>query len=296
MLTHVPVLFPTILQFLQLRPNDNVVDATLGGGGHARGLLEAIAPNGKLLGIEADGRTLKQTAADFRSFGSRFIPVHGNFRNLQRHLETYGFSPVQGILLDLGLSSIALNDRERGFSFQVDGPLDMRFDPDHEQLTAGQIVTRWSRSQLAQIFSDYGQEPLAEKIAEHIVAVRRTQPIATTQALAEAVTEVKRRRGRIHPVTQVFQALRIAVNDELGALRDVMPQGLQALEPGRRMAIITFHSLEDRLVKRWSHQAAEAGQLILVNKHVVVPSRVEQRLNPRSRSAKLRVVEKLSTS
>ena len=293
MLTHVPVLFSDILQLLQLQPNDNVIDATLGGGGHARGLLEATAPNGRLLGIEADLRTLEETKASLTEYGSRFIPVHGNFRHLTQHVQANNLTAVQGILLDLGVSSMTLGDASRGFSFQTDGPLDMRFDAASQTQTAADIINLFASTELAKIFSDYGQEPLAGKIADHLVSARKIKPITTTLQLADAVSQVKHRRGRIHPATQVFQALRIAVNDELGALQEVLPQTLTLLASGKRLAVITFHSLEDRIVKQWSHDEAKAGRLRLINKHVIVAGRSEQLDNPRSRSAKLRIMEKI---
>lgn len=294
MLTHIPVLFRDVLRLLQLTTNDNVIDATVGGGGHARGLLEAIAPNGRLLGIDGDDRTLAQTVTELQTFGSRFIPVHGNFRHLQAHAVAHHFGSVHAVLFDLGLSSIALEDAARGFSFQQPGPLDMRFDRTAQTLTAAAIVNSWAGPQLMKIFREYGQEPLAEKIAGHLVIVRRKQRLMTTTGLANAVEAVKPRRGRRHPATQVFQALRIAVNDEFGALREALPQALTLLELNHCLAVITFHSLEDRIVKEWSKAEAKAGRLILVNKHVIVPSREEQKNNPRSRSAKLRVMKKIA--
>lgn len=294
MLTHVPVLFSDILPLLQLQPNDRVIDATLGGGGHARGLLEAIAPAGRLLGLEADARTLAETQAAMSEYGPRFIPVHGNFRSLAAHAEAHQFVPVQAILLDLGLSSIALADAQRGFSFQADGPLDMRLDPESQTLTAQTIVQTWTEARLAEIFSAYGEEPRANKIAQHLVSVRQRQPLTSTTQLAELIAQVKHRRGRTHPATQVFQALRIAVNDEFGALRAVLPQALTILEPQHRLAVITFHSLEDRIVKQWAKAMAAEQRIRLVNKHVIVAGQPERRDNPRARSAKLRIVEKIS--
>ncbi|MBI3573260.1 MAG: 16S rRNA (cytosine(1402)-N(4))-methyltransferase RsmH [Candidatus Kerfeldbacteria bacterium] len=289
---HVPVLFSDVLQHLQLKPNDNAIDATLGGGGHTRGLLEATAPNGRVLGLEADPRTLEQTKLGLLTFGSRFVPVHGNFSDLELLATRQGFDQVDAILFDLGLSSIALDDASRGFSFQRPGPLDMRFDPTTDGLTAADLISTASTEKLIRLFETLGQESRARSIATAIVQRRQQKPIETTTDLADLVERVKPRRSRIHPATKVFQALRMAVNDELGVVERALPQALQLLRPGGRLAVITFHSGEDRLVKTWSHQAAKVGQLKLMNKHVIVPTRAEQKSNPRTRSAKLRVIEK----
>lgn len=286
---HTPVLFSDVLQQLHLHSNDDVIDATLGGGGHARGLLEAIGPQGRLLGLEADPRTLAGTQQEFLSYGQRAVLVNANFRTLASVAQEQGFSAVHAVLFDLGASSMTFEDASRGFSFQQDGPLDMRFDPVHQSLTAADIINTWSTNDLASLFRESGEERRADQIARHI-AQRR--PFNRTVELAEAIAQVKHRRGRVHPATQVFQALRVAVNDELGALTDALPQALDVLTSGGRMAVITFHSIEDRLVKRWMKAAAADGRLELVTKHVMVPSRSEQLANPRSRSAKLRIVQK----
>lgn len=286
---HVPVLLSAVLDGLHLQPNQTVIDATLGGGGHTRELLQAIAPDGRLLGIEADERTLHDTLQDLTPYGSRFIAAHGNFRELQRIANDHGLTSVDAILFDLGLSSIGLDDPDRGFSFQHDGPLDMRFSPETQTETAADLVNTRSAADLVDLFRRYGEEPVAERIATAIVAAR---PLTTTGRLAEVIGEVKHRRGRTHPATQVFQALRIAVNDEYGALEAALPQALELLQPGGRLAVITFHSGEDRLVKRWARAEAEAGRVEIVNKHVIVPERAEQVANPRSRSAKLRLLRK----
>ncbi len=287
---HTPVLFSEVLQFLQLQSNQSVIDATLGAGGHARGLLQAIAPDGKLLGIEADPRTLTSTDTELkREFSSRVVTVNANFRELREIAAAYDFTQVDGIFFDLGLSSLTLEDPERGFSFQSDGPLDMRFDPEHQTVTAAEIVNTWPTNDLASLFRESGEERMADQIARHLVERR---PFTQTVQLADAIAEVKHRRGRTHPATQVFQALRMAVNDELGSLTIALPQALSLLKPGGRLAVITFHSIEDRLVKRWMKTEAAAGRLDLITKHVVTPNRSEQLANPRSRSAKLRVAQK----
>lgn len=289
---HVPVLLPAVLAHLHLQPNRDVIDATLGGGGHAAAMLEAISPDGRLLGIEIDPRTLVSVQSLRQRYGPRFAAAHGNFRNLRRIASDHGFSSVQAILFDLGLSSLTVADPSRGFSFQHDGPLDMRFDPTAQTLTAAELVNTWTGPDLERVFRSAGEERRAAGIAAAIVAERRHRPLTTTGQLAELVARVKPRRGRLHPATQVFQALRLIVNDELGALESALPQALELLRPGGRLAVITFHSLEDRLAKQWSHRESRQGRLRLVNRHVIVPARQEQLANPRSRSAKLRIIEK----
>lgn len=289
---HVPVLLRDVLDQLQLSPNDPVIDATWGGGGHTRALLAANAPHGRLLAIEADPRTFTTTETSFADVGDRLVPVHGNFRRLAAIVRQRRFPPAAGVLLDLGLSSLALADPARGFSFQHDGPLDMRLDPTTQTMTAADLVNRRPAAQLVEILQSYGEERAARTIAAALVAARRNGPITTTTELADLLSRTLRRRGRIHPATKTFQALRIAVNDELGALRDVLPQALSVLRPGGRLAVIAFHSLEDRLVKRWAKLEASAGRLTIVTKHPIRPSFTERRQNPRGRSAKLRVLAK----
>lgn len=291
---HVPVLLSAVLEGLHLQANDNCVDATLGGGGHTGAMLEAIAPNGKVLGIEADERTLSATQEHLQKYGSRFIAVHGNFRDLRGIATSNGIGAADAILFDLGLSSIGLADPARGFSFQHDGPLDMRFDVVIQTQTAADIVNQQSAGELAELFRNYGDEPVAERIAEHIVRVRTSTPFTSTVQLAEAISTVKHRRGRIHPATQVFQALRIAVNDEYGVIEAALPQALELLKDGGRLAVITFHSGEDRIVKYWMKKIAVEERVRLDNKHVIVAPRAEQVSNPRSRSAKLRIITKLT--
>ena len=283
---HVPVLLSAVLEGLHLTSNATAIDATLGGGGHTQAMLEAVAPNGRVLGIEADHRTLAATRDTLQSYASRFIAAHGNFRDLRRIANDNGIGAVDGILFDLGLSSIALADPDRGFSFQNDGPLDMRFDPIHQALTAAAIVNERSARELATMFREFGEEPVADRIAAHLVA---TRPFHSTTQLADAIATIKHRRGRIHPATQVFQALRIAVNDEYGAIQSALPQALDLLVPGGRLAVITFHSGEDRLVKQWM-KSLSPDHVTIVTKHVIIPSRAEQVENPRARSAKLRLL------
>lgn len=287
---HVPVLFSDVLEQLHLQANSLVIDATLGAGGHARGLLDAIGPNGRLFGFEADPRTLATTVAELSE--PRLVGVNKNFRDLATVAAEHGFINVSAILFDLGVSSMTLDEGQRGFSFQHDGPLDMRFDQVQQSLTAAEIVNTWTANQLADIFVRYGEIHRPDSLIEMIVSRRKTTPFVTTQDLADAVSSIWRRRGRAHPATTVFQALRIAVNDELGALEAALPQAIELLQPDGRLAVITFHSLEDRLVKQWGKRAAEAGAVDIITKHVIAPNREEQKNNPRSRSAKLRIYQK----
>lgn len=291
---HVPVLLSAVLDGLHLQANETVIDATLGGGGHSRAMLEATIPDGRVLGIEADERTLNETKLSLQSFGSRFVAAHGNFRDLRRIANVNGIGAVDAVLFDLGLSSIALGDKTRGFSFQHDGPLDMRFDRVTQIITAAEIVNQRSARELAELFRRYGDEPVAERIADQLVLRRTTEPFTNTVQLADAISQVKHRRGRIHPATQVFQALRIAVNDEYGAIETALPQALELLKEGGRLAVISFHSGEDRLVKYWMKKMSAEGRLHLDTKHVIIAPRAEQVANPRSRSAKLRIITKTS--
>lgn len=292
---HVPVLLQTVLQQLQLRPGDSVIDATLGGGGHARAMLEATAPDGQLLGIEADPRTLARTTDELKNYNKRFTFIQGNFDRLQAYVSQCHFPPARAIFFDLGLSSLALDDPHRGFSFQALGPLDMRFDPEAQTTTAADIVNTWTAPQLTDLFRRLGEESAAGRIAEHLILKRKIKPFQTTIELADAIAEVHPRRGRLHPATKVFQALRMQVNDELGVLTRALPQAVAALATGGRLAVITFHSIEDRVVKHWMKNAAASGWGTIVNKHVIVPERAEQLANPRARSAKLRLFEKISS-
>lgn len=285
---HVPVLLAAVLDGLNLHSNDDVIDATLGGGGHAQAMLNAIAPDGRLLGLEADPRTLSATTTQLIGHGACFVPAHGNFRDLQQIATSAGFTAVAAVLFDLGVSSMTIGDAARGFSFQADGPLDMRFDPMTQSQTAAALIAESSAETLTEIFRDYGDERAAKRIAEHL---KTMTPPTTTRELATAIEVVKPRRGRTHPATQVFQALRIAVNDEYGAITQALPQALELLRTDGRLAVITFHSGEDRLVKRWM-KSLPTDRVTINTKHVIVPDRAEQLRNPRARSAKLRILTK----
>lgn len=286
---HAPVLLEEVQHWMQLESGGVYVDGTLGHGGHARILLEGSEPDGVVIGIERDLRNLETARERLKAFGARAQLVHGNYRDLLKILDG---RQIDGILLDLGFSSAHVDDPARGFSFQADGPLDMRYDTS-SGVTAADIVNGWPEAELANLFLMYGEEMAADRIARAIVEHRRRERFVTTTDLAEVVQSVVPRRGRLHPATRVFQALRIAVNDELGALQAVLPQTEQALKPGGRLLIITFHSLEDRIVKRYFQSS---NVLTAQTKKPIEATLSERTQNPRARSAKLRVAKRAVAS
>ena len=295
-MTHVPVLYNEVLDGLMLRPGGLYIDGTVGAGGHAAGILEATEPDGRLIGFDRDAATLKVAAERLAGFGDRVSLIHAPYTALSEHVAP---GSAAGMVLDLGLSSLQMDDPERGFAFRFDGPLDMRFDVSAGQ-TAADVVNTWPVDELADALYEFGEERHSRRIARAIVDAR---PVTTTAQLAEVVARATGKyRERIHPATRTFQALRIVVNDELGQVAEVLPQAVEALAPGGRLAVITFHSLEDRIVKRYFRQASGAvGEdanfssptLRIVNKKVIEPTAAEIEANPRSRSAKLRLIERL---
>jgi len=290
-IVHVPVLLEEVLEALKPKPKERFIDGTVGQGGHAEAILKLTSPDGRLLAIDRDPRNLLVAQKRLAKYGERAVFVHDSYRHAKEQATAHGFVPVDGILLDLGFSSAHVDDPERGFSFQAEGPLDMRYDLT-QKLTAAVAVNEWKEEELSDIFRVYGEEPQARQVAKVIVATRRAQPILTTSSLAEIVSTVIRRRGKLHPATRVFQALRIAVNDELGELERALPDLVGLLKPGGRLAVISFHSLEDRMVKRF-FAAEEAKTLSIVNKRIITASDEELKQNPRARSAKLRIAERL---
>ncbi len=290
---HVPVLYEEVLALLDPRPGGKFVDCTVDGGGHAYGILERSSPDGLLLGLDADPEVLPIAAQRLAPFESRFRLVHANFRHLDTVAPQHDFRVANGVLFDLGLSTILLEASGRGFSFQRNEPLDMRFDPTQGP-TAADLVNRASEAELARIIWEYGEDPLSRQLARAIVAARRQRPLRTTFDLLNAVAPVlRRRRWRTHPATRLFQALRIAVNDELAALREGLEAAVRLLAAAGRVAVISFHSLEDRVVKSFFRELAQQGVVRLVTRKPVTPSPDEVQANPRARSAKLRVAEKL---
>lgn len=306
---HVPVLLQESIAALLLRAGGRYVDATLGGGGHAEKMLELSEPNGTLLGIDADPVALAAARSRLARFGDRVTLVESYFDDLAPHATQYGFLESDGVLFDLGVSSPQLDQPERGFSFSADAPLDMRFGPSADR-TAADLVNELPSEELQRIFSEYGEERFARRIAQRIVEERRKQAIRTTSRLAAIVARAKPggRGERIHPATRVFQALRIEVNDELGRLRRALPEAVEILRAGGRLAVISFHSLEDRIVKQFMRDAQRGcvcppsqplctcgrqPTLTVIARKPITASADEIHANPRARSAKLRIAERL---
>jgi 16S rRNA (cytosine1402-N4)-methyltransferase len=291
--THIPVLLEETIEALAVQPGGRYVDCTLGAGGHAAAILERSSPGGQLLGIDADSRALKMARTRLEAYGSSILLVNQNFANLRAICVKHNFLPVHGILFDLGLSSVQLNGSGRGFSFQHDAPLDMRLSP-NQQVTADDIVNTSSEAELAQLIRTFGEESRGGKIARYIV---RERPIKTTLKLAEVVEQATGgRRSRIHPATKTFLALRIVVNQELENLKLALGQAIDLLGFGGRLVVISYHSLEDRIVKQFLQQEASREEALLrvINKKVITPSLAEIQFNPRSRSAKLRAAERIT--
>ena len=304
---HIPVLVSEVVAALAVHSQGAYLDATVGGGGHGAAILEASAPGGRLLGLDRDPEAVRRAARRLSDFGDRAAVVHASYVDLLSVSRRAGYFPVDGILFDLGFSSWQIESARRGFAFSLEGPLDMRFDPEAE-VTAADLVNELPEDELAALLYRYGEEPRSRQIARAIVEAR---PIDTTVALAEViVSALGRRRGALHPATRTFQALRIAVNEELESIERALPDAVEALVPGGRLAIITFHSLEDRIVKRFLQQESRdcicpsdspicqcehQRTLRVLTRKPTVPSKAEVAANPRSRSAKLRVAEKLGT-
>jgi 16S rRNA (cytosine1402-N4)-methyltransferase len=295
---HVPIMLHEVLEALQPRAGGRYVDCTVDGGGHAAALLAASAPDGRLLGLDADPTAIALARDRLEPYRERTTLVQSNFRAVAPVAAANGFEPCQGVLFDLGLSSDQLAAPARGFSLQHDGPLDMRFDPSGGP-TAADLLNESSEGELADIFYQYGEERRSRRLARVVVERRRGRPFARTVDLLSAVeAAVGGKRGRLHPATRVFQALRIAVNDELESLKAGLTAAAEILAAGGRLAVISFHSLEDRIVKRFiqAHSAGAAEPpLRPLTRKPLVPGPVEIEANRRSRSAKLRVAERLSS-
>jgi len=302
---HKPVLYKEIIHALQPQKGGRYVDGTLGAGGHARGILEASAPDGQLLGLDVDPQALAIARETLAPYEHRIHLAQASYTTLSAQLKSLGWESVDGIVLDLGASSMQFDTAERGFSFMQDAPLDMRFGP-HATQTAADIVNSYTERELADLIYEYGEERDSRKIARAIVNKR---PLHTTRELVAAIEAVSPRRGdRVHPATRTFQALRIAVNEELSSIESVLPQAVAALKSKGRLAVISFHSLEDRIVKEFFREQSkdlvnppyeqiyeEERNAILkeVNRKPILPSEEETKDNPRARSAKLRIAEKI---
>ena len=310
---HLPVLLNEVIQYLAPRPNQNFIDATVGGGGHAERILELTAPQGILLGFDLDPQALVIAEQRLEKFKERVKLFQANFTEIKEII--YGKSEIHkfnGFLLDLGISSYQLGSESRGFSFQTAGLLDMRFGPTVNNLTAAVILNEWPEGKIKKIFQDFGEERYSQEIAKEITTARKKEKFHNTKQLVEIIESVyqnKPKPHKIHPATKIFQALRIAVNGELDNLRKVLPQALELLQPKGRLAAISFQSLEDRIVKQFFQREAKdclcppefpvcrcghQKQLRILTKKVIKPSREEIKQNYRARSAKLRAAEKLS--
>ncbi|HXI79795.1 MAG TPA: 16S rRNA (cytosine(1402)-N(4))-methyltransferase RsmH [Verrucomicrobiae bacterium] len=310
---HLPVLVEEVMSMLAPAPGSLQIDATVGGGGHTERILEATNPDGRLLGLDADGAAIARVDGRLRPrFGDRLVLRRANFRELRTVAPDAGFAAVDGLLFDLGLSSFQLADAERGFGIRTGGPLDMRFDTSRG-VPASELLATLDARELTALFQRYGEERQAGRIARAIVAARATVPVATAEELAALIERVApgnpRIRRRIHPATRVFQALRIAVNTELDALAEGLAAAVDLLRPGGRLVVLSYHSLEDRIVKRF-FAAERRGcvcppelpvcvcgrnpRLRLVTRPSLTPTDAEIAANPRARSARLRAAERLA--
>jgi len=301
---HKPVLYQEIIHALQPKSPGHYIDATIGAGGHARGVLEACTPDGRLLGLDLDSQALALARETLAPYGERVILVQASYDSILEVIRDLDWTTVDGIVIDLGVSSMQLDTTERGFSFQHEAPLDMRFNRERG-LTAAQLLNTASEAELSNLLYRYGEEPKARHIARMIIEAR---PVATTTQLAAMVKKVYPGHSRVHPATRTFQAIRIAVNDELSVLERTLPRAMMALRPGGRLAVISFHSLEDRIVKDFFrreskdyinppyeriYEVERKATLKEINRKPMTPDEDEIHENPRARSAKLRVAEKL---
>lgn len=295
---HIPVLQKEVLEYLDPKPNENFIDCTIGMGGHTFAILEKNRPKGKVLGIDWTIELIESLRAKVKSLklDKRSILVCNSFANLKEIVKQYNFRPVHGILFDLGMSSWHLEKSRRGFSFQREEPLDMRYHVKSKILTAEKIINEWSEKTIENILREYGQERFARRISKEIVKERKINPIKTTFQLVKILKRILPtwyQHRKIHFATKTFQALRIATNDELENLKRGISQALKILEPKGRLVVISFQSLEDRICKNFLKQKAKEGLLEILTKRPIRPQPLEIKINPRSRSAKLRAIIKL---
>jgi 16S rRNA (cytosine1402-N4)-methyltransferase len=288
MLGHTPVLLDEVMHFLDPHPGGRFIDATVGAGGHSRAILERTSPDGQVLGLDQDQAALDLAQQTLEPFRSRVVLAKSNFRDIAAVAARERFLDCDGVLADIGVSSMMLDDPSRGFSFMHSGPLNMRMDQDQE-LTAADVVNTYGEKEIADILYNFGEERRSRAIAHSIV---RARPLTLTSDLVQAVQRVmgSPRYGKIHPATRTFQALRIYVNDELNALESFLDSAMTVIRPGGRLVVLTFHSLEDRIVKNKFRNASSTGKVL--TKKVVIGGEDETRRNPRARSAKLRAWEK----
>jgi len=304
---HIPVLLNETIELLDCKPGDIIVDGTLGGGGHAYEILKRIAPEGLLVGIDRDPEALEAAREKLAFFSNSLITVHDNFANLKEIMQRLSLTYIDGMVIDLGVSSYQLDEGRRGFSYQEDAKLDMRMDP-QQDLSAYEVVNEYEQDRLARVIAEYGEERWAKRIAEFIV---KRRPINTTGELVEAIKDAipaAARRHGPHPAKRTFQAIRIEVNDELNSLKKVLHEAVDLLKPGGRLCVITFHSLEDRIVKTEFRNmenpctcpprapvctCGKKPLIEILTRKPIVPSDGEVEANPRARSAKLRACQKL---
>ena len=289
---HIPVLTEQLLDQLQVKVGGSYIDCTAGAGGHSRAILEASSPSGRVLAVDLDPIALEKAQENLMGFPGQVMFENDNFRNLTEVAWRHQFDAVDGILFDLGLSSMQLMAPDRGFSFKSNGPLDMRFNPAQQQITAWDIVNNYSEEELSRVISTYGEERQAKNIAKRVLSNR---PINDSSYLAKIVSgAVRGKWGSIHPATRTFQAIRIEVNRELDNISSALGQAIALLKLGGRLAIISYHSLEDRIVKQiFKQESKEECSIRLVNKKIISPSREEVLANRSSRSARMRVAERI---
>lgn len=288
---HIPVMPDQVLEFLNLKPGMVVLDATGGSGGHSELMYEGIMPKGRLIILDRDLNAVERLQARFTG-KKEVVVIHSNYSDIDHACQSVGVEALDGVLMDLGVSTEQIDSRERGFSFRYDSEIDMRMDQSKGP-TAGELLASLPEEDLANILYEYGEERKSRIIAKHIVERRHSKPLTSTEELAELISNcLGGRRGKIHPATRTFQALRIAVNEELQSLEEALGKVVAVMRPEGRIAAITYHSLEDRIVKRKFRKEKDLGNLHLLSKKVVRPKWTEIQGNPRSRSAKLRAAEK----
>ncbi|MBI2011820.1 16S rRNA (cytosine(1402)-N(4))-methyltransferase RsmH [Candidatus Daviesbacteria bacterium] len=291
---HISVMVDEVLQLLDIKKKSWYIDCNLGGGGHTKGILDK---GGSVVGIDLDKDAINEVSKSLKEYidTKKLILIQDNFSHLKEIVKRLDKKPISGILFDLGVSSHQLETPNRGFSFNSDGPLDMRMDQSAQQATAADLINGLNETELLELFWKLGEERFAKRIAERIVEARRFKKIEDTNQLAQIITSVRPRlrTDRTHPATRVFQALRIAVNDELNSLKETLPQALEVLEQRGRLVVISFHSLEDRIVKKFFDEEEDRGNLKILTDKPLTPEIEEIDLNPRSRSGKLRAAEKI---